>query len=166
MTLFLKEVDVEPEVKKFRSALIVVCRFCPATSLSLRKGRPYIELFRRFLNTGPYEEYINDLRRLLEDDGVSTGVFRGNLLNFIICMWTSGQRKRLLKRAQKYEAIVVLGCDVAYQTICNILEPTNCHVIHGMECEGILDAAPRFHFPCNISLDLIGVTPLEGKSGD
>lgn len=159
MTLFLKEVDVEPDVKKFRSALIVVCRFCPATSLSLSKGRPYIEFFRRGVNTGIYEEYINDLQSRLEDDGVSTGVFRGNLLNFIICMWTSGQRKKLLKRARQYESVVVLGCDVAYETICDILEPTECQVFHGMECEGVLDAMPRFQLPCNISLELVRLTP-------
>ena len=83
MTLYLKPVDMAPQVSDFRSALIVVCRFCPATSLSLQTGQPYMEFFRRFVNTGSYEEYIDDLRQRLEAGGVSVGVFRGNLLNFI-----------------------------------------------------------------------------------
>jgi hypothetical protein len=163
MTLYLKEVDVAPEISQFRSALIVVCRFCPATSLALRTGQPYIEFFRRFVNTGSYEQYIDDLRRRLEANDVSTDVFRGNLLNFIICMWTSGQRKRLLERARQYEAVVVLGCDVAFDTVSDILEATDCQVFHGMECEGVLDAIPRFHLPGNISLEMVRVTPLEGE---
>lgn len=51
MTLYLKEIDVTPEVANFNSALIVVCRFCPATSLAWQTGEPYIEFFRRFVNT-------------------------------------------------------------------------------------------------------------------
>ena len=35
MPFYLREVDVIPEVSKFRSALIVLCRFCPAASFSL-----------------------------------------------------------------------------------------------------------------------------------
>jgi hypothetical protein len=159
MTLYLKPVDVVSEVAKFRSALIVVCRFCPATSLSLQTGQPYMEFFRRFLNTKSYEEYIEDLRQRLEADGVSTGVFRGNLLNFIICMWTDNQRRKLLERARGYEAAVVLGCDVAFDTVSEILESTECQVFHGMKCEGVLDARPRFHFPGTISLEMVRVTP-------
>ena len=81
-------------------------------------------------------------------------------MNFIICMWTSGQRKRLLERTRQYEAVVVLGCDVAFDTVCDILESTDCQVFHGMECEAVLDATPRFHLPANISLDMVRVTPL------
>ena len=38
MPMYLKDVDVVPEVAKFQSALIVLCRFCPAASLAMRGG--------------------------------------------------------------------------------------------------------------------------------
>ncbi len=47
MPIYLKEVDVVSEVAKFQSALIVICRFCPAASLAVRNDKPFIEFFRR-----------------------------------------------------------------------------------------------------------------------
>jgi len=164
MAIYLKEVDIVPEVAKFQSALIVLCRFCPAASLALRKDQPYIEFFRRFINTGSYEQHINDMQSRLEKEGLKTSVFKGNLLpvplNFIICMWTSGQRKKLLKHAHQYEAVVVMGCEAAYASVCDIIKSTDCQVFHGMESEGLLDAIPKFHWPFNISLKISSVTPI------
>ncbi len=164
MPFYLKEVDVVPEVVKFQSALIVLCRFCPAASLAVRKDQPYIEFFRRFIKTESYEQHINDMQFRLEKEGLKTSVFKGNLLpvplNFIICMWTSGQRKKLLKHAHQYEAVVVMGCEAAYESVCNIIKSTDCQVFHGMESEGLLDAIPKFHWPFNISLELSSVTPI------
>ena len=66
MPIYLRNVDVVPEVAKFQSALIVVCRFCPAASLAMRKDKPYIEFFRRFLNTESYEQLINNMQSRME----------------------------------------------------------------------------------------------------
>ena len=164
MPIYLKEVDVVPEIAKFQSALIVLCRFCPAASLAIRKDKPYIEFFRRFLKTESFEQHINNIQSLLEKEGIKTNVFKGSLLpmplNFIICMWTSGQREKLLKHAHQYKAIVVMGCESAYRGVCDILKSTDCEVFHGMETEGVFDVIPRFHLPFNISLELSNVTPV------
>ena len=164
MPIYLKDVDVVPEVAKFKSALIVLCRFCPAASLAMRKDKPYIEFFRRFLKTEPYEQLINNMKSRLEKEGLKTNVFKGNLfpmpLNFIICFWTSIQREKLLKHAQQYEAIVVMGCEAAYQNVCDILKSTDCKIFLGMESEGIFEAIPKFRFPLNISLELSNVMPV------
>jgi len=160
MPLYLKEVDVVPEVAKFQSALIVPCRFCPALSLALRKDQPYIEFFRRFLKTEPYEQHINDIQSRLEKEGLRTSVFKSNLLNFIICMWTSRRREKLLEQAHQYEALVVMGCEGAYENVCDIVKSTDCQVFLGMESEGVLSAVSKFHWPFNISLELSNVTPM------
>jgi hypothetical protein len=161
--MYLKEVDAIPEVAKFQSALIVVCRFCPAASLAMRKNKPYIELFRRFINTEPYEQLISNMQFRLEQEGLKTNVFKGHLLpmplNVIICFWTSGQREKLLKQALQYEAIVVMGCEAAYQNVCDILKSTDCKIFLGMESEGIFEAIPKFRLPFNISLELSNVMP-------
>jgi len=132
MPIYLKDVDVVPEVAKFKSALIVLCRFCPAASLAMRKDKPYIEFFRRFLKTESYEQLINNMQSRLDKEGLKTDVFKGSLLpmplNFIICFWNSGQREKLLKHARQYEAIVVMGCEAAYQSVCKILKSTDCQI--------------------------------------
>lgn len=164
MPFYLIEVDIVPEVAKFQSALIVLCRFCPAASVAARKQQPYIELFRRFINTESFEQLISDMQSRLEKEGVKTDVFRGNLLpmplNFIICMWTAEQRQKLLRHASQYEAVVVMGCESVYKTICDMLAPTDCQVFQGMESEGVFDVTPSFNLPFNISLELNRVTPI------
>lgn len=164
MPFYLKEMDVVPEVAKFNSALIVLCRFCPAASMAVRKQQPYIELFRRFINTESFEQLISDMQSRLEKEGVKTDVFKGNLLpmplNFIICMWTAEQRQKLLRQAAQYEAVMVMGCESVYNTICDMLASTDCQVFQGMESEGVFDVVPRFNLPFNISLELNRVTPV------
>ena len=90
---------------------------------------------------------------------------KGNLLNYLICMWTSGRRKKLIKHASQFEAVVVMGCEGAYESVRDILKSTDCQVFHGMESEGILNAIPKVHLPFNISLELFNVTPMiyQGK---
>jgi hypothetical protein len=164
MPLYLKDVDVVPEVAKFQSALIVLCRFCPAASLAMRKDKPYIEFFRRLLNTGSYEQLVNTMQSRMDNVGLKTNVFEGNSLpmplNFIVCFWTSGQREKLLKHAHQYEAIVVMGCESAYQSVCDILKSTDCQIFLGMESEGVFEAIPKFSLPFNISLELSNVMPV------
>jgi len=80
-------------------------------------------------------------------------------------MWTPGQRRKLLQVAKNYDAVVVLGCDVAYETVSDILADTDCQVFHGMACEGVLDAAPQFRLPGTITLEKIRVASV-GREPD
>ena len=160
MPIYLKEVDVVAEVAKFQSALIVLCRFCPAASLAVRNDKPYIEFFRRLLKTEPYEELIDNMQSRLQKEGLKTGVFKGNLLNYLICLWTPGGRKKLLKHASRFEAVVVMGCESAYESVQEILQWSACEVFHGMESEGVLNAIPKVDWPFNISLEKFKVTPM------
>jgi len=164
MPFYLKEKDIIPEIEKFQSVLIVLCRFCPAASMAVRQQQPYIEFFRRLINTESYEQLISNMQSRLETQGLKADVFRGNFfpmpLNFIICMWTSGQRQKFQRHASQYEAVVVMGCEPAYINVCDMLDSTDCRVFHGMESEGIFDVIPKFQLPLNISLELNSVTPI------
>jgi hypothetical protein len=104
----------------------------------------------------------------LKKEGLKTSVFKGNLLNYLICMWTSGGRKKLIKHASQFEAVVVMGCEGAYESVQEILKSTDCQVFHGMETEGILNAIPKFHLPFNISLEKFKITPMiyQGKQSE
>ena len=160
MPFYLKETDVVPELAGCRSALIVVCRFCPATSISLTRGEPYLDLWRGFPNTRPFEDHVADLRRRLAEQGLETEVFRGNLLNFMTCIWSTKLRRELRDTARRYETAVVLGCDAACDSVRDILAPTDCRVVHGMWSEGVWDATPQVKWPGRVSFDLVSVTPM------
>lgn len=160
MPFYLKEVDVVPEISRFQSALIVICRFCPAASMAMRNNQPYIELFRRFLRTESFEQHIEDLQSRLEKEGVRTDLFQGNLLNFMTCMWTLRQQEKLSERAREYDVAVVMGCESAYENVCDKVKSTGCRVIQGMESEGVFSAIPKFRLPFNISLELLRVTQM------
>ena len=95
---------------------------------------------------------------------IRTGVFKSRLIHqFVLCMWTSGRRKKLLKRAKDYEGIIVLGCEAAVQTVRDSLRSTTCTVVPGLESEGVMSIQPSFHLPCNLSLKLESITPLSLK---
>jgi hypothetical protein len=69
-------------------------------------------------------------------------------------MWTAGHREALARRAVEYDAVIVLGCDAAVETIRSCLQSSDCRVIPGMEVEGIMNVIPTLHFPFNISLEV------------
>lgn len=165
MPIYLKEVDVVAEVSKYKSALFVLCRFCPAASLAVRNHKPFISFFRSLLKTEPYEALVESMQSRLKEKGLETDVFKGNLLNYLICLWTSGWRKKLIKRAGQFEAVVVMGCESAYESIQEILQGTNCEIFQGMESEGVLNAIPKVHLPFNIAFEKFKVTPMiyQGK---
>jgi hypothetical protein len=150
------------EFEQFKSILIIPCRFCPAASSAVRNKEPYIELFRKFLKTDSYEKYIKDLKLKFEGKGIRTSVFESKLLHqFVLCMWTSKRRKKLLDRAKDYEALIVLGCEAAVRTIKDSVKTTPCKVLQGIETEGIMSIKPGFKLPGNISLNLESITPLK-----
>jgi len=162
MPLYLKDLDILPQIDGLKSLLIVPCRFCPAASMAIRKKKPYIEFFRRLFRTKAYESFIKNLNFKLKDKGIKTTVFDSKLPHqFVACMWTPQRRKRLAKIAADFEAVVVLGCDATVELVRNAVRSTDCRVIQGMEMEGIMNIIPIVSFPFNIWLDLQDVTPLK-----
>jgi len=166
MPFYFKTKEDLSEFEQFNSVLIVPCRFCPAASSAVRNNEPYIKLFSNFLKTDSYEKHIRNLKSDFERRGIRTEVFKSKLLHqFVLCMWTSKRRKRLSKRAKEYEALVVLGCEAAVQTIRDSVKTTSCKVFQGMETEGVMSIQPRLNLPCNISLKLESITPLSLLEG-
>ena len=167
MPIFLKEKRDFPELETFKSVLIVPCRFCPAASMAVKREKPYFEFFRRCLKTGSYEQLIDTIQSNLVKKGVQADVFRSRLIHqFVICMWTSRRRKKLLKIARGYEAVVVLGCEAAVQTVHDALKTTSCNVFQGMRSEGVMTIKPSLNFPANISIKLDKIIPLVHQSKD
>lgn len=159
MPFHFNELDVAAKVSGCDSVLLVPCRFCPAASSAVKHGRPYIEIFRRFLKTEPYEQLIRKIQSDLISQGVNTSVFKSKLLHqFVLCMWTSARRKKLRERAKGHDAVVVLGCEGATQTVRDALNSTECRVVQGMETEGLMSIIPRFRFPGTLSLELNSLT--------
>jgi hypothetical protein len=161
MPVYLKDIHDLEKLKRFESVLIVPCRFCPAASLAVRNKDPYFNFFRDILKTAVYERYIETMKSELEKRGVKTDVFRSRLPHqFVVCMWTARRRKKLMKHAAKYDALVVLGCEAAVQTILDSYDAMSFQVIQGMRNEGIMSILPRFQLPGKITLQLKSVTPL------
>jgi hypothetical protein len=75
-------------------------------------------------------------------------------------MWTKRRRKKLLQRASQYDALLVLGCEAAVDTVHDAVKQSSCKVFQGMRSEGIMSIQPLFQLPCSVSLELNNVTPL------
>jgi hypothetical protein len=157
MPIHFNDLDVASE----SSALIVPCNMCPAVTVAVREEKPFIQFFRSFLKSAPFEQHIRALQTRLREKGVSTKVFKSKLYHqWFLCMWTSGRRKKLQKHAKQHDAVIVLGCDSATETVRDSVKSTDCKVIEGMEVAGIMNAKPRFHLPCNVSFEDCKIIPI------
>ena len=163
MPFYLTDVDIVAEVARFRSALIVPCRLCPAVSAAVREKQPFLEPYRGHLNTRCYEALIAHMKSRLEAKGLRADVFRSSVVSYAYCLWTARKREKLRRRACDYEAVVVVGCEGAYQSVCELLCSTGCQVVQGMATEGLLNAVPKLGWPFNVSLELSGVTAMHGR---
>ena len=161
MPIHFNDLNVVAAAAGLKSALIVPCNMCPAATVAVREKKPFMQFFRSFLKSLPFEQYIGKLQSRLREQGVDTKVFRSNLYHqWFMCMWTSAQRKKLQEAVKKYEAVIVLGCDSATETVRDAVKSTGCKVIEGMEVAGIMNATLRFHLPCNVSFDDCKVIPI------
>lgn len=163
MPIHFDDLDVMPEVAGLGSALIVPCNMCPAVTVALREQKPFMEFFRSFTTSAPFEGYIRALQSRLQEKGLSTEVFRSRLYHqWFMCMWTSGRQEKLRRYASQYDAVIVLGCPSATETVREAVRGTGCRVIEGMVVSGIMNAKLKFHLPCNVSFEDCRIIPLSG----
>jgi hypothetical protein len=161
MPIHFNDLDVVSKVAGLRSALIVPCNMCPAVTVSVRENKPFIQFFRSFLKSLPFEQYIRKLQSQLKEKGVTSEVFKNPIPHqWFLCMWTSGRRKKLEKIAKNYEAVIVLGCDSSTETVRQSVSSTGCKVIEGMGVAGIMNAKMSFHLPFNVSFEDCKVIPI------
>ena len=164
MPIHFNDLDVVSEVAGLSSALIVPCYMCPAVTVAVREKKPFIQFFRNFLKSAPFERYITTLQTRLKEHGVKTKVFKSLPSHeWFMCMWTSGKRKKLQKYAEHYDAVIVLGCDSATETVREAVKSVNCKVIEGMEVSGIMNAQIRFHLPGNVSFENCKTVPIASQ---
>ena len=152
MPINLQPIDVWSDLENACSVLIVLCPVCPQFSLAMQEDSPWIELFKYGLKTGALEQHIDKIRTPLKKRGVLTDVFTMRLPLPMMCLWTKGQRERLLQRARDFEAVVVLGSDSAAFTARQVLKDTDCRVITGMRTMGITNATVAHRFPLTFEL--------------
>jgi hypothetical protein len=151
--LHLEPLDLTGDLDKVTSVLIVSCPVCPPVSLAVQKGSPFIELFNSGIKTRAFEDHIDEIRGRLEQRGIRTGVFSIYAPLPTMCLWTNGQRRRLLQRAKDFEAVLVLGCDSATYTVQKALKDTECQVLQAMRMTGITNAIVKFQFPTTVKLE-------------
>ena len=165
MPIHFEDLDVVSEVAGLSSALIVPCYMCPAVTVAVRDKKPFIQLFRNFLKSAPFEEYMATLQSRLKEHGVKTRVFKSIPSHeWFMCMWTSIKRKKLHKSAKQYDAVIVLGCDSATETVRDVVKSTDCKVIKGMETAGIMNAQIKFHLPGNVSFENCKTVPISQRN--
>lgn len=153
MPLHLEPLDLYDKLQRYSSVLLVSCPVCPPVSLATDKEMPFMEFFKHGIKTPAYEEFLGEVREHLEQDGTKTGVFTSYLPCAATCLWTAGQRKRLLKRAGDFDAALVMGCESARLTVVETLKDTNCDVHLAMQLVGVTNANLKFEFPLTIRLD-------------
>jgi len=142
--------DVSADLAGFDSVLIASCPVCPPMCLAMKKEEPFIEFFKHGFRTNAFEEYIQSIRDSLTQRGVKTGVVSIHTPTPMMCLWTKGQRERLLKRARDYEAVLMLACDSGTESAKDALKDTDCKVIQALDMDGVINATTSIRFPMTI----------------
>ena len=154
MPILLQPTDVMPQLEKFGSVLIVSCPVCPAVSMAIAHNQPLFDFFKHGFKTEALEYHIKAIQTQLERRGTRTGAFTMRIPHPLMCLWTARQRDKLLRRANGFEAALVLGCQSAAMTTRDALTDTDCKVILGMREIGLTNATVRLKRPMNIELDV------------
>ena len=76
-----------------------------------------------------------------------------------MCMWTSRRRKKLEKEAKNYDAVIVLGCDSATETVRDAV-PADMKVIEGMKAAGIMNGRMSIRLRGDVFFDGCKVVPI------
>jgi hypothetical protein len=161
MPIHFDDLDIVSKVAGFRSALIVPCNMCPAVTVAVREQKPFMQLFKHPLRSDPFDQYLRTLQSRLRENGVNTKVFNSIPYHqWFMCMWTSKKRKKLKECAKHYDAVIVLGCESATETVRDVVKSTDCKVIPGMEVTGIMNAQLRFHLPGNVYFENCKIVPI------
>jgi hypothetical protein len=161
MPIHFNDVDLGPRVSGLQSALIVPCIMCPSVTVAIRAEQPLLRLFRNLFKSTPFERYLESLQARLRQQGIKADIFRSRLYqHWFLCMWSSGRREKLGKRARDYESVIVLGCESATHTVRDAVRSTGCKVIEGMEVGGLTNAKLKIGFPANISFADVKVIPM------
>jgi hypothetical protein len=165
MPIHFSDLDVVSELDGVQSALIVPCTMCPAATLAVREQKPFMQLFKSLLKSAPFERYIESLEVRLASKGVETEVFASRFYHqWFMCMWTAGRRAKLRKRASQHDAVIVLGCDSATETVREAADASGCKVIEGMTVSGIMNAHLGFHLPGSVTFDDCRIVPISGQA--
>jgi hypothetical protein len=165
MPVHLDDLDMNAEVEGLKSALIVPCNMCPAVTVAAKKDKPFIQLFKSFLKSAPFDGHIKDLRARLKEKGVRTELFKSGIPHqWFMCMWSAGRRRKLGERARNHDAVIVLGCESANETVRLAVESIGCKVIEGMELTGFMNAKLRVRWPCNVVFEDTRILPLSSRA--
>jgi hypothetical protein len=163
MPIHFSDRDIGPEIEGVSSALIVPCIMCPAATVAVREKRPFLQVFRSPFKSAPLESYIETMQSHLAEQGVRTDVFKSRLYHqWFLCMWTGGRREKLRRSAGGHDAVIVLGCDSATETVREAVEAAGCKVIEGMKVSGIMNARLSFQLPGDVGFESCRIVPISG----
>jgi hypothetical protein len=152
MPIHLNDLDVAQSTSGLKSVLIVPCVMCPSVTVAAREQKPFMRLFANPFVSAPFERHVELLRERLQKQGVTSEVFKSRwYLNWFLCMWSERRRKKLQRRARDFEAVLVLGCDSATETVSAAIQSSDCKLIEGMEACGLTNAKLKLHWPANVS---------------
>jgi len=92
---------------------------------------------------------------------VINDVFKSRLYqHWFLCMWSVKRRKKLLEHAKDHQAIIVLGCASAAETVREAVKSTDCKVIEAMQVGGLTNAKLKFGFPDKVSFEGVKIVPM------
>ena len=160
MPLLLEPVDVVDQLGEAQSVLVASCPICPAFSLAMNEAAPLVDFDRGLPRLMALKDHVAGLCDALESRGMRTDTFTIYAPLPMMCLWTEGQRNRLVKHARSFDALLIMGCDSAAYTAAQALEGSRCRVIQAMRLIGITNARVGYKAPMKLVLEQTARVPV------
>ncbi len=74
-----------------------------------------------------------------------------------------GRRKKLEKQAKDHDAVIVLGCDTANETVRDAVKSTGTRVIEGMQVAGLMNAKLSIQLPGKVAFKDCKIIPISQR---
>lgn len=151
MPFSMKLTDIEDQLDKFSSILIVVCHVCPRMIIAADNGQPYFSLKNLITGKDFFSAYIKGIQEVFAQKK-RCDIFNSLFPAPMMCLWSGSQRSRLKNCIPMYDAVAVLGCESAIATVADSAEGYKGSVVQIMSVEGIANLILKIRFPLSIYL--------------
>jgi len=120
--------------------------------LSVEKKEPYFSISRLLRKKDFFSEFIATRREALEREKIHTDCFKTPFLSAMMCLWPENLRIQLMRQAEHFDAVAVIGCQSAVRTVTAATSALNVRIVPMMEEHGVANFKAEIHFPFTMEL--------------
>ena len=156
------DTDLLNNLEDIKKVLILGCPACANISLYIQKaaeGSPMLKPAPTGFKAVSILEEVDRLKHLFEGKELEVDSWVGRYPTVALCVLDESTRKKIIKKCQNFEAVIILSCDAGKKSVENTLPGKK--VIAGMSAKGMVNAILKSKmkfFKLHIDISTVNIT--------